>query len=64
MKRNHSFLTLLHTDLPVADAVVEAIVRLHKLRLIETDTHLTETEQQALHSAIRELKRIIQRNVC
>ena len=63
MKHNRSFLYA-WTDLPVADALVEAIVRLRKLTRMEANTRLTETDRRALQSAIRELKKIIQRNVC
>ena len=63
MKHNRSFLYA-RTDLPVADALVEAIVRLRKLTRMEANMRLTETDRRALQSAIRELKKIIQRNVC
>ncbi len=62
MKRRNN-LELCRRDLPIADAVAEAIVRLRELTLLEANTRLAPTERRALQSAIRELKIIIQRNV-
>ena len=64
MKDNHKVLALDKMYLPVAEAIVEASIWLGEISRMEADSDLTATERRALQSAIRELKKIIQRHVC
>jgi len=64
MKDNHKVLALDKMNLPVAEAIVEASIWLGEISRMEADSDLTATERRALQSAIRELKKIIQRHVC
>jgi hypothetical protein len=64
MKGNHTVLALDKMNLPVAEAIVEASIWLGEISRMEADIDLTATERRALQSAIRELKKIIQHNVC
>ena len=62
--RQNPFIILRHAELPVADVLVEAIVRLRELQKLEMARNLSQTERRALKSAISELKEIIRKNVC
>lgn len=64
MKGNHKALALDKMNLPVAEAIVEASIWLSEISRMEADSDLTATERRALQSAIRELKKLIQRHVC
>ena len=64
MKDNHKVFALDKMNLPVAEAIVEARIWLGEISRMEADSDLTATERRALQSAIRELKKIIQRHVC
>ncbi len=61
--RQNPFIILRHAELPVADVLVEAIVRLRELQKLEMARNFSQTERRALKSAISELKEIIRKNV-